>query len=144
MEKEDDVEDVFEKLKRKHKIQFEEYSNFVKEQVNKGECVCEKTFNILTEYSELFVNKNPSFKESLNWKYSSCKKIQPFDAVFCFVELEMTEDCMNISMIYTCEDEIENYSKSHRFFKFSDSLIQPSIYKSGFFVKVFEYKPSKI
>ena len=130
-------------LERIHKLHYEEYLNFIKEQLEIGECVCEKTFKKLTKYSERGENAL-EIKEFINGKYSSEKKIQPFDSVFIFMELVLTESSIVTSVIYTCEQEIENYSKSHRFFKFTDSPMQPSLYKSDFFIKVFEYKPSKI
>lgn len=141
---EDDVE-------KKISDEIDYIENFIKSELEKGEGVCKKTEEELLSCLEkndligFFCDERgiPNFEE-----YSSGRRIKPFDEWSCFIEVVTrdggaliiefggTKQLAYIIHKFSSE-EVESYAKSHRVFMDK---------KHGLprFVKIFEFKPSKI
>jgi hypothetical protein len=117
----------------------------------KGERLCKKTESALykalnnnKDIAEIFIdNKKVTFD-----KYSSGRKVRPFDEWSCFPEVCVENDSplvihmglgnqIAITITKFCVEEIQSYAKSHRVFKDPIHNVQK-------FVQVFEFKSEKI
>ena len=116
-----------------------ELHRVVKKELKKGEGVCKETENIL--YNLFEINNFP-FKEYHKDKthYYSGRKKGVFDEWGTLIETYIdakNERKTSLKVISFSKDEIESYAKSYRTYRcFFDGGLN--------FVKVFEFKPSKI
>ena len=113
-----------------------ELNNAKKIELEKGEGLCKKTEAALYEcFDDLF-----SLRENFSNKmthYFSGRKRGVFDEWDTFLESMDNDGGFAFKVITFSKDEIESYAKSHRTYKcFLDGRTN--------FIKVFEFKPSKI
>jgi len=125
-----------EEIKELHKNKFEEYSNFIKAERDKGEGISKKTLWILL--NSFCLKKTGCLLD----KYSSGKKKYQFSEVFGFFRSIFTETSEIIDIVYFCKEEIDSYARSYRVLdsKFTNFFEKDS----KKMVKVFEFKPDKI
>lgn len=132
-------ENGVEKLRIIEYERLRELKSVVKKELEKGEGVCKKTEDILYD---LFEKNDFPFKDSYenNTHYFSGRKKGVFDEWGTIIEIfydDRFENKTSLRVISFSKDEIESYAKSYRTYRcFLDGGLN--------FVKVFEFKPSKI